>query len=105
MSSKDPRLTELFEALRKRLAPAKLVEVDHWPDDPEAIGIAPQDRPGFLAYIAIDDRDDVQFFVSLEYPAGDDPADQPYMPAGDRNVGGVEDVCELVAGHFGGNAS
>lgn len=95
--AKDPRLMNLLAALREHLAPMALVEVDHWSDDPEAMGVSPAGQPGLLAYIALDGGSDDLFFLSMERGPGEATGDEP---EGEKTVGDVDDLCEVLGHQF-----
>ena len=97
--AKDPRLLNLLAALRAQLAPTQLVEVDHWPEDPEAMGVAAAGQPGLLAYIAIDGGSDDLFFLSMERPPGAEWSEEDALSA-DKTVGDVDELCEVLAHQF-----
>jgi len=100
LSQKDELLKVLVEALRSSLGDAGFVVIDHWPDDPAAIGIASPVNPGVLAYVSASSGADEPYFVSLEFPPQGDWADQPYTPLEDRDVCQLDEVMDIVSRHL-----
>lgn len=100
LPGKDVAVSQLLQRLAERLGPDSFHVVDHWRDDPYAIGITRPDNPGVLAYICTEETDPERIFVSLELPPGGEWADMPYTPAGGQNVRGFEELAAMIARHL-----
>ena len=98
--SKAKAVVELIDVLRSRLGPGAFQVVDHWPDDPMAIGIAAPTNAGVLAYVSVTPEADDPYFVSLELPPEGEWAEHPYTPAGERNECGIDDLVATVSTHL-----
>jgi hypothetical protein len=99
-ASKAKLVVELVEVLRSRVGSDAFQVIDHWPDDPMAIGIASPQNAGVLAYISITPEADDPYFVSLELPPEGEWADHPYMPSEERHECGIDDLVAVIAAHM-----
>ena len=103
MSSKVPKhpaLLDVLRALKLRFGEGALIEVDHWPDDPQAIEVSSPAQPGALAYISVWPESAAEYFVGFESAPSGEWSDHPYTLEGDRNVYGIDDLCGVMATHF-----
>jgi hypothetical protein len=98
--SKANLVVELVDVLRSRLGSDAFQIIDHWPDDPMAIGIASPQNAGVLAYIAVTPEADAPYFVSLELPPEGKWADHPYTPGDERHECGIDDLVATIAAHM-----
>ena len=98
--SKDKLVVELLDLLRRRLGSDAFQIIDHWPDDPLAIGIASPTNAGLLAYISVTPEADDPYFVSLELPLEGAWADLAYSPGDERNECGIEELVAIVSVHL-----
>ena len=98
--TKDKLVVALIDSLRSRLGSDAFRVVDHWPDDPMAVGFASPQDPGVLAYVSITPGADEPYFVSLELPPDDEWADHPYMPGDERNECALDELVAMIAGHM-----
>jgi hypothetical protein len=98
--SKAKLVAELIDTLRKRLGSDAFQIVDHWPEDPMAIGIASPQNVGVLAYVSVTPEADDPYFVSLELLPEGDWADHPYMPGDERNECGIDELVATISAHL-----
>ena len=93
---KDPVIVRTLDRLWTRLGPDAFDVVDHWEDDPIAVGIASPRNHGMLAYLAAYDDG---FHVELETPPvpGDD---FPYQVAGRHSDLNFEQLVDVVRKHL-----
>ena len=68
ISPKHAAVAALLDALRDRLGTHAFAVLDHWPDDPLAIGIASPKDARVMAYVSVNPVADEPYFVSLELP-------------------------------------
>jgi hypothetical protein len=97
-ADKHETITRMLDELQAELGGAAFDVVDHW-DDSRAIGVARPDDHGVLAYISTHDSGKNKFWVSLELPPRT-PEEFPYLPAGDRQVNGIQELAAVVRTHF-----
>ncbi len=100
LPGKDASVRQLLERLAGLLGTDYFQIVDHWPDDPYAIGLTKPDDPAVLAYICTEEVDPERIFVSLELPPAGKWADAPYSPAGDQNVRGFDELAAIIKRHL-----
>ncbi|UOQ71232.1 hypothetical protein [Hymenobacter cellulosilyticus] len=74
--------------------------VDHWTDDPEAIGIAHPDNHGILVYISTADLQQ-GYYVELEAPSYQQ--EFPYWNKGSYSSSNMNAVAAIVFMHFNMN--
>ncbi len=98
--SKAKLVVDLLDALRSRLGSDAFQVVDHWPDDPMAIGIASPHDAGVLAYISVTPEAADPYFVSLEFPPDGEWAEFPYTPGDERNECGIDELVSTIAAHL-----
>lgn len=98
--TKNSALQVVLQALNATLGNRAFVELNHWPDDPNAIGLAPADRPGVLAYISLLPSVPGNYFVSFESPPAGAWLAHSYTPHDGRIVDSAAQVCLLVQQHF-----
>ena len=98
--SKAKVVAELIDVLRSRLGSGAFQVVDHWPDDPMAIGIASPRNAGVLAYVSITPEADDPYFVSLELPPEGEWVEHPYTPDGERNECGIDELVATISTHL-----
>jgi len=96
IGSKSEGVQRLVSGLRERLGDA-LVLVDHWREEPDAVGIAHHEYRGRLAYVCCYPGG---YFVSLESPPGSE-GDGPYRAAGDHNDLELDAALEVIERHLG----
>jgi hypothetical protein len=96
--NKDESITRMLSELRAELGAGAFDVVDHW-DDIFATGIARPDDHGVLAYVSTHDNRKNKYWVSLELPPrpGDDA---PFVPAGERQAHGIQELATIVREHF-----
>jgi hypothetical protein len=97
--NKDERVAALVGLLLQRLGANSFQLVDHWPEDPFAIGIASPTDARVLAYVSVNPDAAEPYFVSLEL-SPEAEADLPYSPGDERNECGIEEVAAMVAMHL-----
>ncbi|MET0291779.1 MAG: hypothetical protein ABW136_05385 [Steroidobacteraceae bacterium] len=97
---KNPELSTAVDALRERLGKNAFVIVDHWPEDPDAIGIAAPGNQELFAYVSASTGADEPYFVSLEFPTTGDWADHSYTPGDDRNVCELDELIDAISKHL-----
>jgi hypothetical protein len=100
LPGKDASVRQLLKRLAERLGSNYFHIVDHWPDDPYAIGLTRPDNPAVLAYVCTVEADPDRIFVSLELPPAGEWADTPYSPAGDQNVRGFDELAAIIERHL-----
>jgi hypothetical protein len=98
--SKAKLVVELIDALRTRLGSDAFQVIDHWPDDPMAVGIAAPQDAGVLAYVSVTPEADDPYFVSLELPPEAEGADHAYLPGDERNECGIEELVATISAHL-----
>ncbi len=98
--TKDVHLAALVEELRRRLGVDAFQIVDHWPDDPLAVGIASQQDARVLAYVSVTPGADDPYFVSLELPPEGEWADHPYTPGAERDACEIDELVEILSAHL-----
>jgi hypothetical protein len=98
--SKAKLVVELIEVLRSRLGSDTFQVIDHWPDDPMAVGIASPQDAGVLAYISVTPEAEAAYFVSLELPPEGEWADHPYTPGNERNECGIDELVATISAHM-----
>ena len=98
--SKAKVVVDLVDALRGRLGNDAFQVIDHWPEDPMAIGIASPQDAGVLAYISVTPESTTPYFVSLELPPEGEWADHPYTPGDERNECGIDELVETISAHM-----
>ena len=98
--NKDGSITRMLNELRAELGATVFDVVDHWESDECAIGIAKPDDHGVLVYVSTHVGSRNVYWVSLELPpkSGDD---FPYVPAGEREIRGIQELASVVRTHFG----
>jgi hypothetical protein len=99
-AKKDPRLFAAIDALREALGVGSFMVIDHWPDDPHAVGVASPLNEHILAYISVSSGSDEPYFVSLEHPPSGEWSDHLYTPEEDRNICELDELVEIVAKHL-----
>jgi hypothetical protein len=99
-AKKDPELLAVIGALQEALGADSFRVIDHWPEDPQAIGVASPLNEHILAYISVFSGSDEPYFVSLELPPSGEWSDHPYTPGEDRNVCGLDELVQIVAKHL-----
>jgi hypothetical protein len=99
-SSKAKLVVELLDILRARLGSDAFQVIDHWPDDPMAVGIAALQDAGVLAYISVTPEAADPYFVSLELPPEGEWADHPYTPGDERNECGIDELVATISAHL-----
>ena len=97
---KDGLVTALIDTLRSRLGSDAFRVVDHWPEDPMAVGIASPRHAGILAYVSVTPDLDEPYFVSLELPPEGEWADLPYTPGDERNECGIDELVAIISAHL-----
>ena len=99
-ADKDESITRMLIELRAELGDKAFDVVDHWESDRCAIGIARPDDHGVLVYVSAQEDRKNEYWVSLELPprVGDD---FPYVPVGEREVHGIQELASVVRTHFG----
>jgi hypothetical protein len=98
--SKAKLVVELIDVLRTRLGSDAFQVIDHWPDDPMAVGIAAPQDAGVLAYVSVTPDADDPYFVSLELPPEGEWADHPYTPGDERNECGIDELVATISAHL-----
>ena len=93
-------MIELLDVLRNRLGSDAFQVIDHWHDDPMAVGIAAPQNAGVLAYVSVTPEADDPYFVSLELPPEGEWADHPYTPGDERNECGIDELVAIIAVHL-----
>lgn len=101
---KDKSITCMLSELQAQLGEDAFDVVDHWEGDSRAIGIARPDDHGVLVYISTHEGGKNKYWVSLELPPRT-PDEFPYVPAGDRQVHGIQELASVVRTHFGTKSS
>ena len=99
-TAKDAAVAKLLDTLRQKLGADAFQVVDHWADDPFAIGVASPRDAGILAYVAVTPGADDPYFVSLELPPSSEWADLPYSPGDERNECGIDELVAMIAAHL-----
>jgi hypothetical protein len=105
LAGKDPVLIDVVERLRNDLGPDFFVIVDHWRDDPIAVGLARPDDFAVLVYVTLqldstDDGPEYKLLDSLYYECELPTADGQYDVA-DRGDGvGYGQVLKAVRTHL-----
>jgi hypothetical protein len=100
-SAKHAAVAELIDTLRKRLGTHSIAVVDHWPDDPLAVGIASPKDPRVMAYVSVTPGAQEPYFVSLELPPEGESIDHPYLAGDDRNECALEELVHMIGVHMG----
>ena len=98
--SKAKLVVDLIDTLRSRLGSDAFQVVDHWPEDPMAVGIASPRNAGVLAYVSVTPEADDPYFVSLEFPPEGEWADHPYTPGDERNECGIDELVTTISAHL-----
>ena len=98
--SKAKVVVDLVEFLRGRLGSEAFQVIDHWPEDPMAIGIASPRNAGVLAYISVTPEADTPYFVSLELPPESEWAEHPYTPSDERNECSIDELIKTISAHM-----
>jgi hypothetical protein len=93
-------VVELIDGLRSRLGRDAFQIIDHWPDDPMAIGIASLLNSAVLAYISVTPDADAPYFVSLELPPAGEWANYPYTPGDERSKCDIEELVATLSVHL-----
>jgi hypothetical protein len=99
--SKHAAVAKLLDALRDRLGAHSFAVVDHWPDDPLAIGITSPKDARVLAYVAVNPGAEEPYFVSLELPPEGEWVEHPYLPGDERNECGLDELVFMIDKHLG----
>jgi hypothetical protein len=96
LSQKGTSIRELVQRLRERLGAASFVVVDHWQQDPFAIGIANPQDPRVLAYINTGSETAARYFLSFETPPLDSWANPAHRRAGEHSVETIDEIALLI---------
>jgi hypothetical protein len=101
LEKKDDAILAALSSLRASLGDGSFVVVDHWPDDPCAIGIASTKDPSRLVYVASTDSTPGLYYAAVEFPPSPG-SELPYAPGPSRVGVRLSELASLVADHLRG---
>jgi hypothetical protein len=98
--TKVESITRMLRELQAELGENAFVVEDHWDSDRCAIGIARPDDHGVLVYVSTYKCNSNEYRVSLELPP-DNGNEVLYVPAGEQEVYGIQELAAVLRGRFG----
>ena len=102
-SPKDRGILEALDVLRASLGTHAFVVIDHWPEDPCAIGVASSAERSRLVYLASSETPGL-YYTELEFPASPG-SDLPYTPGPSRAGVPLRELAVLVETHLRGGVA
>lgn len=99
-SPKSKVVFELVDILQVRMGSDAFQVIDHWPDDPMAIGIASPRNGGVLAYVSVTPEANDRYFVCLELPPEGKWEDHPYSPGDEHSGCGIDELVRIISIHL-----
>ena len=100
ISKQDKAIIRMLHGLQDEMGVGMFDIVGHWGGDQCAIGVSLPSDHGVLVYISSNPGNKDDYWVSLESPPI--PVNElPYVPAGEREVHGIQELASVIRAHFG----